>query len=77
MSSPASEAYDSYGYNNYGSNNSGVMQRNWGHNEDQYYAAPSDTVVTVKFDGDLAGLARVLEPAITVEKARQGLSATR
>lgn len=40
-------------------------------------AAPSETNVNISFEGDLSGLARVLQPAIRVETARQGLSAAR
>lgn len=43
----------------------------------QYNAGARDTNVNINFSGDLAGLARVLQPAIKVETARQGLSAAR
>lgn len=73
MTSIPSEAYSTdWGPNN-SAGNPNVMQRN----ATVYYAnGGSDTVVNIKFGGDLAGLARVLEPAITIEKARQGIPAT-
>lgn len=41
-----------------------------------YNAAP-ETKVNIEFNGDLAGLARVLQPAIKTETARAGTSAAR
>lgn len=42
-----------------------------------HYNAAPETKVNIEFNGDLAGLARVLQPAIKTETARAGTSAAR